>query len=292
MKANHRLLAFFVLFSSVATSSNGEVIRAGYDLSQTAYAYKLFDLDPIPANAFGPGSDPFTGRIDWTSGPLTEFMGFSLPNGFVDTIVSRTSDALLAGPGSAATVPVQMVALSFAGVNPIEVTFDGGARSELWDVDAIAPNNPVGTMTIRQTTAEGGTFDSEFHVHPIFILTRLSDGFQVTIDVVAAGLPPNIVRQQDIPWMFEPVTPPPTPNHEVLRIRGLTTNFVPGYTAKEGRVLMVGTAFRPDNPQGIARGEHGHFVSTMPEPSTMVLVGTGVLGVLVYSRRRLSRRRS
>jgi hypothetical protein len=291
MKAEHKLtvLVFLVLVCA-PTSSSADIIRSGYDLSQTAYAYKLFDLDPIPANAFGPGSDPFTGRIDWTSGPLTQFMSFSLPQGFVDTIVFRSADAVLSGPGSTATIPVQMVALSFAGVRPIEVTFMGGARSELWIVDAIAPNNPVGTMTIRQTSAEGGTFDSEFHVHPIFTLTRLSDGFQTIIDVVAAGLPPNIVRQEDIPWRFDPITPPPTANYEVLRIPGLTTNFVPGYTETDGRVLMVGRAFRPDNPQGQARGEHGHFVSSGPEPSTVILSAIGTAALLglnwLYQRQK------
>jgi len=144
-------------------------------------------------------------------------------------------------------------------------------------------------MTITQTSAEGGTFDSEFRVHPIFLLTRLSDESHVVIDVVAAGLPPNIVRQRDVPWVFEPISPPPSVNHEVLRIPGLTTDFVPGYTAVDGRVLMVGRAFLPDNPQGQARGEHGHFVSTTPEPSTIILIGTGTLGLFGYRWRRSTR---
>src|ERR1041384_293243 len=236
------------------------VINSGHDLSKTAYAYKLFDLDPIPANSFGSGSDAFTGRIDWTSGPLVEFRGFALSPGEVDTIVFRENEAILKGPGSSVTIPVQMVALSFAGVRPIEVTFDGGERSELWNVDAVAPNNPVGTMTIRQTSDVGGTFDSEFHVHPVFIFTRTSDAFQITVDVVAAGLPPNIVKQENIPWMFEPVTPALRAEHTTLRVSGLTSNFLPGYTARDGRILMVGAAFSPTNPAGQARGEHGHFL--------------------------------
>lgn len=236
------------------------VVKSGYDLSKTAYAYKLFDLDPIPANTFGPGSDPYIGRIDWTSGPLVEFKGFSLPTGVVDTIVFREEDASLAGPGSSATIPVRMVALSFAGIRPIEISFDGGERAELWNVDAVAPNNPVGTMTLSQTSLEGGTFDSEFHVHPVFLLTRTSDGLQITIDAVDAGLPPNIVKQEKIPWMFEPIVPDLTEEHVTLRTAGLTSNFVPGYTATEGRILMIGAAFSPSNPAGQARGEHGHFL--------------------------------
>lgn len=274
-------------FCVLQPSAFADVIRAGYDLSKTAYAYKLFDLDPIPAGAFGPGSDPFTGRIDWTSGPLTQFMGFSLPAGTVDTIVLRAGDAVLSGPGSSSTIPVQMVALSFSALHPISVTFDGGTRTEFWNVDAVASNNPVGTMTITQTSLGGGTFDSEFPVHPVFTFTRLSDGFQAVIDAVAAGLPSNVVKQEDVPWVFDPGTP----------------------LAADGAVLMRGMAFLPTNLQGQARGEHGHFASIsndvvlridglttnfvpgvlVPEPSVLVLTLSGmcVLAAVVAAKRRL-----
>ena len=89
---------------------------------------------------------------------------------------------------------------------PITVTYDGGQRPELWDVDVgLSPSpQPVGSMTITHDTGGnvGGTFNSFLPVLPRLTFTRVSDGAVRVLD-----LPTLDLRARVVPWTHKTTTP-------------------------------------------------------------------------------------
>src|SRR5258705_6775419 len=145
-------------------------IPAGVDLFTTPPGGSTFDSfggAPIPAGFFGPGSLPFGGTIPFQGAPLGG------PFGPTDTIVQRMAPASLPGPGSSATVPIEIVALSLVSATPITVNYSGGPPPEQWNVRACLSDSvpqPTGPMTITAGCAgEGGTFTSSLPVCPRLI---------------------------------------------------------------------------------------------------------------------------
>ena len=113
---------------------------------------------PIPADFFGPGSDPFLGDIAINGGsvPVPSCPGQSFP---VDTVIQREGAAALPEVGSTVTVPIEIVELSLTSVAPIVVTFNGGATSAMFDVAIQLAGSATGTMNINRNHFVGGTFD-------------------------------------------------------------------------------------------------------------------------------------
>ncbi len=120
---------------------------------------------PIPAGFFGTGSDVFTGTVSLKGAALD-----SANLGPADTIIRRSEDKCPTEVGDSVTVDVEIVALSLVSVDPITVSFDGGQRTEEWDVQVCLSNLPqqMGTMTITLDEADCGTFDSFISVTPKF----------------------------------------------------------------------------------------------------------------------------
>ncbi len=159
------------------------LIDAGVDFLTTGSgSYADFAVDPLPAGFFDPGSDAFTGRVEFTGDPLVQSAGD--PIAPTDTIVVRQAPADLPQCPSSATVPIELTALGLVSSEPITVTF-GAASPELWDVVASvsgqAPSN--GTMTVRfECSGGGGSFDSTLNVLPRYVFTRRSDGATRVLD--------------------------------------------------------------------------------------------------------------
>lgn len=156
----------------------------------------------LPANFFGPGSDPFFGTVQLGGSPFSppssqpfEAMGpfrhvaQAAMHGVVDarqttsqgdTIIRRSTDAWLSDPGTPAgtqTVPIQIVQLSLVSVQPIVVTYNGGQNPQQWMVQmSVNPNSTqqTGAMTLTRTSAQGGTFTSELPVKSMMVFTNLS----------------------------------------------------------------------------------------------------------------------
>jgi len=154
-------------------------IEAGSDIWSTVECetYKDFSEDPIPADFFGPGSLPFTERIELHGVPLGE----PRLGQYANTVVSRLENAILRGPGSSATVPIQLEVLALQTAHPIMVGFsDNTYRQYFVDVQAYNPRGkeaqPVGSMTIRQHDEYGGTFDSVLPIHPRFTFWPVEGG--------------------------------------------------------------------------------------------------------------------
>lgn len=207
-------LVSFVLLSASFGVASAQDIDPGLDLFITDGPNTSFDFggNPIPADFFDPGSDPFTGVIDLQGFPLPlntlcpppptlcPYDDLSL----IDTIVERQAPAPLPTIGASVTVPIEIVQLSLVSVDPIVVTYSGGQNPEYWDVDVcLSPTpSPTGSMTITKTHANGGTFDSVLPVTPRLVFTRVTDSQQRVLDGGVAGLTDNL-QAFDVPWMYD-----------------------------------------------------------------------------------------
>jgi len=143
--------------------------------------YSFSDV-PLPADFFGPGSDPFTGTV--------QLEGLPLPGlGQYDTIVRRNADTAPLNITDSDTVPIEIVALSLQSIDPITVTFNGGMNPAEYDVRVCLSSSPqgIGSMSITRTEACGGTYVADFPVVPKFILTPTGGGSALALDCGVEG---------------------------------------------------------------------------------------------------------
>jgi len=169
------LTGLFVTMKSKAAATT--YIQAGDDEFETTNngeTYHNFAASKIPANFFGPGSQPYSGLV-----PLE---GEALAAGSdTDTVIHRNQDVYT--PGS---TTLTMTGLSLKGISSITVTYNNGVQ-EAWNlrVGLSAFKASTGTMSI----GSGGTFDSTLKVWPRFTLTKVSDPTVVKVlDMGGSGL--------------------------------------------------------------------------------------------------------
>jgi hypothetical protein len=210
-----------------------EVAEAGYDLLETDSDNTYLDA-VLPPDFFGPGSDPFDGRIYFEGVPIPDYAPPGGPTytglGPTSTIVERREDA--GGEGYPDTIEIEIVELSLVSVAPITVTYGGGSP-EAWDVIAEVPENDVnqtpGSMDVQHEAVHGGTFDSYLPVDPKLTFMRIPDGFTVGpyyYSSLTGG--PIEFEAYDVPWCHT-ANPLDTPaGNWVIEKAGLTTNFFPG----------------------------------------------------------------
>ena len=166
-------------------------VPAGDDCGTTECGAAQVDFasQPLPADFFGPGSDPFDGVISLGN-----------PMGDVDTVVARQDVMNFMYPlPSEQVVPIEMVSLNLVSCEPIEVAGFG-----LWDVEmTLSPATmPPGTLTATKTHANGGTFDAVFYVQPVYTFTQLDPPYDVKVwDTAAQSVPPFLMEQvAEGPW--------------------------------------------------------------------------------------------
>lgn len=138
----------------------------------------------IPADFFGPGSDPFIGQVCFTGVPAGNPF---FPD--ADTVVRRLGTlndrcSLTDAPSN----QIEIVALSLVSVAPISVVVNSVA--ELWDVavDLSSVPAPLGDLVATRTHCNGGTYTSTLHVQPRFTFTKAEDPGMGTIQVLDTGL--------------------------------------------------------------------------------------------------------
>ncbi len=207
-----------LLFAGAAGAND---VAAGFDLWTTPPGGAVNDfgdvsptapgnVPPIPPDFFFPGSNPFTGVVDFVGVPIPTFMGQS--SAPADTIVERQGTASLSGPfPSQDTVPIELVELSLQSIAPITVN-PGGT---LWDIEVLpSPINPSqGTMTIDHLNASGGAYDATLDVCPLLIFREINPPFRIAQQDYCSDVDPlgQQIQVFGQPWVHQVVPPKVSP---------------------------------------------------------------------------------
>lgn len=203
----------FALVLLIPAPAFGQGVQAGLDFFTTDPSNTEFDFadSPIPADFFFPGSDPWTGTIELQSLPLPESELCPVSPGFcpdddlseIDTIVERLETAYLPGIGQSDTVAIELISLSLVSIEPITVTYNGGQDPELWDVEVCNSSygSPQGEMVITRTHMNGGMFNSDLPVRPLFRFTRQMDSEQRYLDGASAGIT-DTLGAENVKWIY------------------------------------------------------------------------------------------
>jgi hypothetical protein len=165
-------------------------------------------------------------------------------------------------------------------------------------------------MTIRRTSAHGGTYDAVIPVEGLLTFTRRSDGAQIVWNRRVDGFPIVSFDLVNVPWMDAPISSPPNDNYRTTSIQGLTTNFVAGYSSNGGRTNICGINLNISGLANPARSYHGHAATAIgstrffpssgeecrqqaeptPDPQSqgavgLLLAAVGVVGIFFQRRR-------
>ena len=159
----------------------------------------------IPADFFGPGSDPFAGSL------CLEGVSLGIPHfGEADTLIQRASDPFDRCELPSAderTVDIEVQELSLVSTNPIMVTYGGGQSSELWNVkvDLSPVRPPVGTLAAYKTHCDGGTYVNSLYVLPRFTFTKEADPQSSRVlDTGLEGIAPvTLALDVPQPWVHD-----------------------------------------------------------------------------------------
>lgn len=161
----------------------GDRVAAGFDYWQTlgggATRYS-FAQQPIPADFFCVGSQPFRGTVEFEGVPLR-----TAPDGILgttDTIVERLDEAAFNKQGVAVT-RVQVRALNLIGTKLVS------NRCGAFKVTAsLAGQQPVTRLTFHRQNQYGGVFDADLRLR-----------VQVTFTEVKSGMTRTLVRDIAMP---------------------------------------------------------------------------------------------
>ncbi len=190
-------------------ASNPNVIDPGMSLYETPPGGTTYFNDPLPPGTFdfddngnpcapaGFTSAPYTGGMILEGIPVLTDFDISP----TDTIIGRNGVANLPVPGSSATIPIEILALSLVSSQPITVNYTNGMNTipTQWNVEVCLSDNPQpqGTMTIVKGACpgEGGTYTATVPVLPKLRFTIIGTppdptcSGQFTLDFGPIGAP-------------------------------------------------------------------------------------------------------
>ncbi len=213
-------LWFLVVLLCLPGAAVGQDVLAGFDLFWHSTPTEWdFSSMPLPANFFGPGSDPFDGQVYLNGSDLDPIPPCPDKPDSVSVYFQRKQPASLPGVPSSDVVDLEIMDLALVSIAPITVSYMGGSWTEEWEVEiGLSPTlQSTGTITIRKEHADGGTFDIAVILRPYFTFTRVSDSYVQELD--GAGTWDDLIETMDVPWVYSPV------GHACPPCAG---NFLPG----------------------------------------------------------------
>jgi len=171
-------------------------------------SYLDLSSDPIPANFFDPGSEPFSERIDLRGWPLGDSPFCNDFIGNTDTIIEVLQEAQMEEVGKQVQIEAKFVELSLKNVEPIGIPFDGGAHQQMWNVNVgLSPDQPPrGAMALVREQADGGRVSGEIPIGLRATFTRLSDNAIRTLDRedrIVINWVPWHTKTDDLNWSRE-----------------------------------------------------------------------------------------
>lgn len=182
---------------------------------------------PIPADFFGPGSEPFDGVIELAGRRPLDANTWTV----TDTVISRAFDPFQPNQppqGAPVFVPLMITSLSLQSVQPIAVTFAGQNEPQLWNVEVTLSSapQPPGDMQVFKTHPNGGFYGLNLPIVPRLVFRPADDpSVGLVRDYGTAGLGPWILNHDNVPWVHQA-----DPNLLVLRdpgsqmVAGITEN--------------------------------------------------------------------
>ena len=187
-------------YESVSNNPDGTIdiscdcvplIASDIDYYATPIAEVDFADEPIPADFFGPGSDPFDGIIAFKGRPIES-------GSLYDTKILR-DDIILADPPP--MVSIELVELNLVSVEPVRVTFNGGMVDSFFDVMyEIDPGQSSPGSLIPDSDSVGGLFDMSLNIQPRLTFVELGNPANVF-----AYYPNNAVSLLGADYSWQPM---------------------------------------------------------------------------------------
>ena len=187
----------------------GTYINAGtdsYTATQATFSFgESGDYPSLPANFFGPGSEPFAGTL-FMQGPNSG--GSQTPD--ADVAINRTTSLTFSDPPSMGMVQIQMTQFSLVSVAPILVSFDVPPimAESFFDVffEISIPSDP-GMANILLADQYGGTFGFSQPFRPVITFVNTANPSDVHIfNAATMGLPPLLyMSTAPYPWTLSPI---------------------------------------------------------------------------------------